>query len=433
MPSCAWCGEGGATQRCSGCHALFFCSARCSRRSWRVHKAHCQGRVAKDHVAIEMAIDVALAKMAKAPPPAAEVTCYICLEEGGDDLARGCACRGPTAGYAHLKCLAEMARRSETTDRPFSPHWIRCSLCHRAYTGRVKLELQRRAWRLFRDDDHDDDDDDSSRRNRNKKKSSESKKKAAVSLLSAVLRENGARPEIHDLLERQGATPPSFPATHPTTLMDRANKAACLVDDGRPEDALQLLEAVMAVSSKKNVAIYCYAGRIQTTALVALDRVDEALTLAKEVLDLDKRHFGAESDRALHSMLVYANALLSTKRFAEGKRVFEDMYKIQTRIFGRDHPETRQVAMILTMLNLDDDDDALETPSLETFVKRCCLATEPPPTHHPHTQTPFPPPPPNNNKNNTKTTNKKEDALMTESFCRLFREYSALKGGGKKG
>eukprot|EP01045_Picozoa_sp_COSAG04_P023491 COSAG04_NODE_2795_length_3565_cov_5.585978_4_plen_50_part_01 len=45
------------------------------------------------------------AAAAPAPPPTAappEAACIICLDRGDEPLHRNCACRGPTAGFAHM-------------------------------------------------------------------------------------------------------------------------------------------------------------------------------------------------------------------------------------------------------------------------------------------------------------------------------------------
>ena len=49
-----------------------------------------------------------MASAAHAPPvPGAppEAVCIICLDRGDEPLLRNCACRGPTAGFAHMSCL----------------------------------------------------------------------------------------------------------------------------------------------------------------------------------------------------------------------------------------------------------------------------------------------------------------------------------------
>lgn len=38
---CLYCGCKSAAERCSGCHAAYFCDRVCQKRAWRVHKRHC--------------------------------------------------------------------------------------------------------------------------------------------------------------------------------------------------------------------------------------------------------------------------------------------------------------------------------------------------------------------------------------------------------
>ena len=328
---------------------------------------------------VEAAVDRTLRSLPK--PPTTEATCFICLE--GGDVIRGCGCRGPHAGFAHVACLAELATKRDDDKPGFSKHWIQCSLCHRAFGGRLKLELHRQLWRQSRS-------------------APAAKRNAATALLSAALREHGT---VCDYLDNVS----TLPFDHPTILMDRANHAARLTDDGRHSDALTILQDVIAIARKgRQNPIFCYAGRITVTTLIALDRVDDALKLAKLILALDQRFFGPDSDRALHSMLIYANALLGAKRFSEAKLVLADLSSIQSRVLGHDHPEAKQVSMILQLLNHGagassrSDDDG----SLAKFLARC----QPPGACSP-------------------VVSSSDDGVaepQSQAFLRLFAHYSSL-------
>merc|ERR1719162_216387 len=71
--------------------------------------------------------------------------CWICqdgevqTETSSRKLIRGCACRGPDAGFAHLDCLAEAALYDQDT-------WDRCPNCRQDFTGDVRLGLARTQW-----------------------------------------------------------------------------------------------------------------------------------------------------------------------------------------------------------------------------------------------------------------------------------------------
>ena len=64
------------------------------------------------------------APVVEAPP---EAVCIICLDRGDEPLHRNCACRGPTAGFAHMSCLVRyVSSAAETNHR----RWYDLSLIH---------------------------------------------------------------------------------------------------------------------------------------------------------------------------------------------------------------------------------------------------------------------------------------------------------------
>ena len=99
--------------RCTKCKACVYCSRKCQTRNWkRIHKRVCTtDPKLRPFVRVEQAIERSLGKLPKIMVPRG-ATCYICLEEEGEPLMRGCACRGDSAGFVHLKCLSELASSS---------------------------------------------------------------------------------------------------------------------------------------------------------------------------------------------------------------------------------------------------------------------------------------------------------------------------------
>ena len=84
------------------------------------------------------------APVAEAPP---EAVCIICLDRGDEPLHRNCACRGPTAGFAHMSCLVRyVASAAETND----DLWYDCGTCKQRYFGATKLGLARARWERAR-------------------------------------------------------------------------------------------------------------------------------------------------------------------------------------------------------------------------------------------------------------------------------------------
>jgi hypothetical protein len=82
-------------------------------------------------------------------------SCYFCLEEGSDEqgkpLVRNCACRGDSAGFAHLSCIVAYAKQKskqvEETSRShfvgpsFSDPWGICPNCKQSYQYQLSLDL----------------------------------------------------------------------------------------------------------------------------------------------------------------------------------------------------------------------------------------------------------------------------------------------------
>lgn len=94
----------------------------------------------------------------KPPPPqpgdgegtkSADATCWICLDDG--DLQRSCACRGPSAGYAHVECIANYAgaklagiRLGPATSKGVIAglaSYTTCPACNKWYTGEMLERL----------------------------------------------------------------------------------------------------------------------------------------------------------------------------------------------------------------------------------------------------------------------------------------------------
>mmetsp|Transcript_30891 Transcript_30891/g.65290 ORF Transcript_30891/g.65290 Transcript_30891/m.65290 type:complete len:494 (-) Transcript_30891:143-1624(-) len=98
------------------------------------------------------------------PPPCAAdnegVSCWICLEEGPDELGkplvRDCACHGESAGFAHLSCIIQYAKGKSWSAFPSTPHlargktmmiidftraWQICPNCNQMYNKELALDL----------------------------------------------------------------------------------------------------------------------------------------------------------------------------------------------------------------------------------------------------------------------------------------------------
>ena len=76
-----------------------------------------------------------------------EAVCIICLDRGDEPLHRNCACRGPTAGFAHMSCLVRYVSSAAETD-PL--RWYECGTCKQRYFGATQLGLARARWERAR-------------------------------------------------------------------------------------------------------------------------------------------------------------------------------------------------------------------------------------------------------------------------------------------
>lgn len=75
--------------------------------------------------------------------------CYFCLgeeeDEEGEPLVRDCACRGDSAGFAHLSCLVTYAeqksRAAYTSFDAFIEPFETCNNCKQPFMGQLSLDL----------------------------------------------------------------------------------------------------------------------------------------------------------------------------------------------------------------------------------------------------------------------------------------------------
>ena len=64
--------------------------------------------------------------------------------------------------------------------------------------------------------------------------------------------------------------------------------------------------------------------------------------MATEFVAFAKAKFGPDDPRTLGAVRTYADACAKLGRVEEGKGILEDVLTTQTRVLGRDHPETQE-------------------------------------------------------------------------------------------
>ena len=107
---------------------------------------------------------------------AAGKTCYICMEivdAEGEGCVRGCACRGDSAGFAHLSCLAQQAHGILMARIPGNPGenlyefafemvgagfvgWHMCQICKSPHTDDIRAALGWACFGLYMDRPEED-------------------------------------------------------------------------------------------------------------------------------------------------------------------------------------------------------------------------------------------------------------------------------------
>ena len=103
-------------------------------------KAEALARI-RDPIEAAYAADEAMAAEACRAhiPPGAE--CYICLNQAAPgqlrgDLVRGCSCRGPHAGFVHIRCLVKNAEeRGEYDEDAYEKALVTCTQCRQEFQG----------------------------------------------------------------------------------------------------------------------------------------------------------------------------------------------------------------------------------------------------------------------------------------------------------
>jgi len=272
-----------------------------------------------------MAFERALAKQPKTDVPDG-ARCYVCLD--GGDVLRGCACRGPSAGFAHAGCLAEMAARDEwmfVDGWPPLSRWFRCVTCHQTFTRALGIEMDRRRWRHHRE-----------------APVSSAKYEALAKLAGKLVRH-----EEFDVAERlydearRGVPLDNDTVQQRLILPSEIDRVSALLQVGRFRDALEILSrfrpSLGLCLPKTRAEYYRYMG----FTLGGLGRLEEALPFAAEAVELARTSEGPQSFDALDAMDMQAWLFSQVGRVEEAKAALTHILALNTRVFGPDHENTR--------------------------------------------------------------------------------------------
>jgi len=325
----------GARQRCSKCQGCWSCDNACAKRAWRLHKLFCtENPTLKRHVPTELAIERALTRIPKAEEVPDDAVCYVCHHRHGPDGSavplRGCACRGPSAGFAHVDCLVEMASRNKfvtVEGRGPISRWRHCATCHQQFTGALEIEMARRCWRYFRDTPSRVD------------------KCHAGKSLAGVLATFGELDVVERLHDEAGRGV----ADDNLILSMEAERARSLVKLFRPRDALEILSRVRPrMELRANAHVRIKYNYVMSTTLAVLGRVEDALPLTADVVECARTdQYGPHSAGTLNAMDFRAVFLQKNGGFEEAKVMLRHVLAARTRLLGPNHEQTRRTVDIL--------------------------------------------------------------------------------------
>ena len=341
---CEECGAANAKLRCTKCKACFYCSRACQTRNWRLHKKICSpDQALRRFVPVEMAIERALAEQPTVQAPK-DATCYICLE--GDDatgkLMRGCACRGASAGFVHLECLAEGAERKHkpgdvTVARDVTTiltSWMQCRTCNQNTVGALGLKMRRRFWRRYRSG------------------TCQTMFYHSTRYLADWLRNFGESDAATRLYEDTS----KYAASDTCILLDmKLTKIQMLADEKKVDEALDLVEATLPQAKAYTIVnpVFYFRAMIQKAdALARLTRLQESYAVAAETVTFAKSTFGPDHHDTLLAMKNYALMCACTGRLEEADAVFGDVLSTSSRVCGRDHPRTLECRQMMEYINM---------------------------------------------------------------------------------
>jgi hypothetical protein len=94
-------------------------------------------------------------------PTITMASCWICLDDEADQYGkspvRDCSCKGDDAGFAHVSCIVEYARRksSEVFEKidDFVAPWTYCPTCKKGYQRQLQIDLCDE-FKLFVEDEY---------------------------------------------------------------------------------------------------------------------------------------------------------------------------------------------------------------------------------------------------------------------------------------
>ena len=138
-------------KKCAACNTELS-QDKFSKKQWKLkqHERRCKECIDNNNEVQKQHTPTSLVKSNTTVNDGGEApSCYICLDDepdaSGGKVRRDCSCRGPSAGYVHLSCLAKYAEEKYMSnpkglvDRSLA--WKHCPTCKHEYQNDFALDL----------------------------------------------------------------------------------------------------------------------------------------------------------------------------------------------------------------------------------------------------------------------------------------------------
>ncbi len=281
---------------------------------------------------------------------AAGKTCYICMEivdDGGDNCVRGCACRGDSAGFAHLSCLAQQAHGLLLTHLPGDPGenlyefaypiivpaidgWHMCQICKSPHTNDIATALGWTCFRLCMGRPEED-----------------GIRCMAQTILSNSLQKEGTYQEALPMIEALLATVRrAWPDNTDEIIQTSANLANVYTECDKAEEAAtiykDLYEQMCTLHGPDVQAAAVGVNYAQT--LIKVERFADARAVGREIAQW--AHRNPDSPHSFHVLKALMDSLYkdpnaSVEDLREAVEVFENVPATSSRVLGTAHPDTK--------------------------------------------------------------------------------------------
>lgn len=284
---------------------------------------------------------------------AAGKTCYICMEilDGdGDNCVRGCACRGDSAGFAHLSCLAQQAlgimqaripgdlganlyEFAYPLVGPAIDGWHMCQICKSPHTTDIATALGWTCFRLCIIMGRPEED---------------GIRCMALTLLSNSLQKEGTYQEALPMIEALLATVRrAWPDNTNELIQTSANLANVYGECDKIEEAAalykDLYEQMCALHGPESVYPATMGSNYAQT-LIRVERFADAQAIGREIVQW--AHRNPDSPHSFHIAKALMDSLYkdpnaSVDDLREAVEVFENIPATSSRVLGTGHPDTK--------------------------------------------------------------------------------------------